>query len=174
MDILYTVEEKYLQAVEELNYGELPKALHYFNEIINIAPDYARAYYEVGRFHHYQFKDYQSAGYFYKQCIGLEENFPDVYEHYLKLLTILKLDKAVQYTAEKALAIPGVCKAAIYESLGIYAEEQLDFVQAKAYYKQAAMTTASQTDHSLIQDHLKRIEHKADTNRSMIYAYQGN
>jgi len=27
MDILYTVEEKYLQAVEELNYGELPKAL---------------------------------------------------------------------------------------------------------------------------------------------------
>lgn len=33
MDILYTVDEKYLQAVEELYYGELPKALHFFTRL---------------------------------------------------------------------------------------------------------------------------------------------
>ena len=69
MDILYTVEEKYLQATEELNYGELPKALHLFNEIINADPEYARAYYQLGCFYHYQFKNYQTAGYYYKKCI---------------------------------------------------------------------------------------------------------
>lgn len=174
MDILYTVEEKYLQAMEELNYGELPKALHYFNEIIISNPEYARAYYQLGCFYHYQFKNYQTAGYYYKKCLELEVEFPDVYEHYLKLLILLKLDKAIQHTAKKALAIPGVSKASIYESLGFYAEEQLDFLQAKEQYKLAALATASPTDHNLIQDHLRRIEEKTNARRSMTYAYQGN
>ena len=69
MDILYTVEEKYLQAVEELNYGELPKALHLFHEIVNAEPAYARAYYQLGSIYHYHFKNFQSAGYYYKKCI---------------------------------------------------------------------------------------------------------
>jgi tetratricopeptide (TPR) repeat protein len=174
MDILYTVEEKYLQAIEELHYGELPKALHYFNEIIETEPGYARAYYQLGCFYHYQFKNYQTAGYYYKKCIELEAEFPDVYEHYLRLLILLKLDKSIETAAEKALSIPGVCKANIYESLGVYQEEQRQFDKAKAHYSAAALATSSQTDHSLIQDHLKRIEEKKNAAKSMTYAYQGN
>ncbi|MFP5079764.1 hypothetical protein [Pedobacter sp. JCM 36344] len=44
MEILYFVEVKYLQAVEELKYGRLSKALHYFNTILDIDAGYARAY----------------------------------------------------------------------------------------------------------------------------------
>lgn len=172
MDILYTVEEKYLQAIEELHYGELPKALHFFHEIVNSDPEYARAYYQLGSFYYYQFKNYQTAGYYYKKCIELEADFPDVYEHYLKLLITLKMHKPAQSIAEKALTVPGVCKAHIYESLGLNAEELQDFVTAREYYKQATLATASQTEHELFQDHLKRIKDKQTANLSMVYAYQ--
>ncbi len=172
MDILYTVEEKYLQAIEELNYGELPKALHLFNEIINADPEYARAYYQLGCFYHYQFKDYQTAGYHYKKCIDLEPTFPDVYEHYLKLVVTLEMHKLINIIADKAIAVPGVSKASIHESLGLYEERQQRFVEAAVHYKKAALSTASQSDHNLFNDHLKRITDKQKSSQQMVYAYQ--
>lgn len=172
MDILYTAEEKYLQAVEELYYGELPKALHYFNQIVNSDPTYARAHYQLGSCYFYQFKNYQLAGYHYKECIALEPEFPDAYEHYLKLLITLKMHKSIVLIAEKALKIPGVCKANIYESLGLMAEEQQDFAKAKEQYRLATMATASPTDHGLFKDHLKRISDKQKANLNVIYKYE--
>jgi len=172
MDILYTVEEKYLKAMEEINFGELPKALHILNEIISTDPDYARAYYQLGSLFQYQFKNFQSAGYYYKKCMELEPEFPDVYEHYLKLLVTLKMHKLIQPIAKQALLIPGVCKAHIYESLGMYGEEQQKFAEAKEQYKQAALTTSCQIEHTLFQGHLSRIQVKQNADRNMIYTYQ--
>lgn len=172
MDILYTVDEKYLQGIEELEYGELPKALHIFNEIINIDPEYARAHYQLGCFYFYQFKNYQTAGYYFKKCIELEAEFPDVYPHYLDLLITLKMYKSVELMAEKALVVPGVCKAEIHGRLGQNAEIQQNFVVAKAQYKLAVLAAASDPDHNLFKGHLKRVNDKLHTNKSMVYAYQ--
>jgi tetratricopeptide (TPR) repeat protein len=172
MDILYTVEEKYLQALEELNFGELPKALHILNEIITTEPDYARAYYQLGSLYHYQFKDFQTAGYYYKKCIELDAKFPDVYEHYLKLLVTLKMNKLISVIAEQALVIPGVYKALIYESLGIYAEEQLDFAAAKEQYRLAGLNASSPMEQTMIEGHLTRIDGKQNAKRQMIYTFQ--
>lgn len=173
MDILYTVEEKYLQAVEELTYGELPKALHLFHEIVNAESDYGRAYYQLGSIYHYHFKNFQSAGYYYKKCIELEAEFPDVYEHYLRLLITLNMPQLIERITQKALLTAGVCKAQIYESLGMFAEEELKFDEAAAYYKKASLSTSSLQDHGLFQDHLKRIETKQKANQNLVYAYQG-
>jgi Tfp pilus assembly protein PilF len=172
MDILYTVEEKYLQALEELNFGELPKALRILNDIIATEPEYARAYYQLGSLYHYQFKDFQTAGYYYKKCIELDAKFPDVYEHYLKLLVTLKMSKQVNSVAEQALAIPGVFKALIYESLGIYAEEQQNFAAAKEQYRLAGLNASSPLEQTVIEGHLTRINGKQNANRNMIYTFQ--
>lgn len=173
MDILYTVDEKYLQAIEELRYGELPKALRLFNEIIIADPNYARAHYQLGCIHQYELKDFQTAGYYYKKCMDLESAFPDVYEHYLKLIITLAMHKTIQQVAEKALTVPGVRKANIYESLGLYAEEQQDLPTAAGYYKKAADIAANEDDHNLYHGHLKRINVKKQAKQNMIYAYQG-
>lgn len=172
MEILYTVEEKYLQAIEELNYGELPKALRLFNEIISADPAYARAYYQLGCFYHYQFKDYQTAGYHYKKCIDMEPTFPDVYEHYLKLVVTLEMHKLIIIIADKAIGVPGVCIANIYECLGLYEEKQQHYEAAAMQYKKAALSTSSQNDHNLIKEHLKRITDKQKSAKKMVYAYQ--
>ncbi|MCZ4245340.1 hypothetical protein [Pedobacter punctiformis] len=173
MDIYLTVEEKYLQAVEELNYGELPKSLQYFQEIVSADPDYARAHFQLGCFYQYQFKNYQTAGYHYKMCVELEPEFPDVYEHYLKLLITLKMYRLIDITAEKALTVPGVSEARIYELLGLNAEKLFDYSKAESFFKKAELTTESKTDQGLVQEHLERVRDKQKSKKKMIYAYQG-
>ena len=173
MDLLYTMDEKYLQAIEELYYGELPKALHLFNEIVNADPNYARAYYQLGSFYNYQFKDYQTAGFYYKKCIELEPDFPDVYEHYLKLLMVLKMHKTVEQLSQQALKVNGVRQDHIYESLGLYAETEQNYTLAKAHFQRAALIAPSTKTRDELQEHLQRIQNKLKAKQQMVYAYQG-
>jgi len=172
MEILYTVEEKYLQAVEELNWGELPKALHYFNQILEMDPEYARAYYQIGNFYYYQFKDYQAAGYYFKKCIELNPLFPDVYIHYLKLLIVLKMYQSISGMAEKALLIPGVCAAEVYEALGNSAEQQGELQKAQRYYQEAVLVTVEQKEESYLPEHIKRIGLKIAGKKRVLYSYE--
>lgn len=174
MDILHTVEEKYLQAIEEIRYGELPMALRLFQQIVDTDASYGRAYYQLGCIYHYEFKDYQLAGYYYQKCIELDAAFPEVYTHHLKLLITLQMHTKVAAFAATALTIPGVCKATIYESLGLYAEAQQDLITAEMQYKTAATLAANEDDHTLYHGHLKRIIHKNQAKQRMVYAYQGN
>ncbi len=173
MDIYITVEEKYLQAIEELHWGELPKALQYFNEIIALEPDYARAYYQLGNLYQNHFKNYQTAGYYYKNCIELDADFPDVYEPYLNLIITLKMHKLVNQIAEKALMVAGVNEARIYENLGLYEEKMQRFEAAGCYFKKATLLNNTQDDLNTFQEHQKRIQHKMDSTKKMVYSLQG-
>lgn len=172
MEILYTVDEKYLQGIEELSFGELPKALHLFNEIIDTDPNYARAHYQLGYCYFYEFKNYQTAGYHFKKCIDLDPSFPDSYIDYLKLLVILKMHKTIFLTAEKAFLIPGVPVIELYELLGNYAEQQQDFVAAKEQYEKAALATTNQAEYENFQNHIKRISAKQQSKEKVVYAYK--
>ncbi len=174
MDILYTVEEKYLQAMEELNYGETPKALHLLREIIVEDENYARAYYSIGVIYHYYLKDFQAAGYYYKTSLTLDAHFPDVYEDYLKLLVSLQLHKTINQVTDIAIKTAGVNLSAIYETLGLYEEQRQDFETAKLYYQKAALIAVVDKEHHLLQDHLKRVVTKIKAKQKMVYAYEGS
>lgn len=173
MDIYTTVEEKYLQAIEELHWGELPQALQYFNEIIVFDPDYARAYFQLGHIYQTRFKDYKTAGYYYKRCIELDPDFPEVYKPYLKLVITLKMNKLVKQVAEKALLVPGVNESHIYECLGLYAEQQQHFIEAANYFKKAELFNAVQEEQSTLREHQTRIKSKMNSTKVMIYDLQG-
>ena len=173
MDIYVTADEKYLQAIEELHWGELPKALQYFNELIAFDIDYARAYYQLGSIYHHHFKNYQTAGYYYKRCIEIEADFPDVYEPYLKLIIILKKHKMIKPFAEKALNIAGICEARIYETLGLYEEKQGNFAVANAHFKKAELVNENYDDQNIFLEHQKRIKLKINNAKAMIYDLQG-
>src|ERR1700761_277085 len=130
MDTYYTSDEKYLQAVDELNFGETPKALQLLNEIISNDAFYGKAHFQLGKIYYYDIKDYQTAGYHFKTCVELEPQFPDVYFHYLHLVVFLTMEKQVNKVVEKALTIPGVNVASIYELLGFFLEKNRNWVKA--------------------------------------------
>lgn len=169
MDTYYTIEEKYLQAVEEYQYGESPKSLHLLNEIIAADPLYARAYFQLGLIYYYELKDYQQAGYCFKTCNELEPAFPDVYEHYLHLLAFLNMEKSLNTIKVKALQTPGVDHAVILNLLGQFAEKSKDLPQARLYYEEAHTVVTDNMEMNEIEESIKRVQAKQE--RSAIYRY---
>lgn len=160
MKTFYTIEEKYLHALDELNYGERSKALKLLNEIIANDPDYARAHYQLGLMYYYAIEDYQAAGYHLKLCAELEPDFPEVYEHYLRLVVLLGMDKMVDNVAKKALNVKGVNIAAINASLGLFAEKKKDWDSAIAYYRLALLESTRKKEQDSLEEDIKRVKDK--------------
>ncbi len=172
MDTYYTIEEKYLQAVNEAVYGETPKGLQLFKEIINNDPLYARAHYQLGKIYFYEIQDYQSAGYHFKTCVELEPSFPDVYNHYLSLVVFLNMDNKVDDIAAKALITPGVDAADIYQILGLFAEKNKNWADALNAYRTAFMEVIGKKQKSDVEASIDRVKSKIQQGQSFQYYLQ--
>src|ERR1700761_9405141 len=160
MDTYYTIEEKYLQAIDELSYGESPKALKLLNEIVTHEPLYARAHYQLGLIYYYNIEDYQIAGYHFRLCTEIEPLFPDVYYHYLRLIVFLDMKKLINIIAEKALNTPGVNAAAINNLLGLAAEKSKNWNEAINNYRKASLESFSKKEKDNAEESIDRIKSK--------------
>ena len=169
MGTYHTIEEKYLQAVDELSFGETPKGLNILNEIISNDPFYARAHYQLGMIYYYEIKDYQTAGYHFKTCMELEPSFPDNYTHYLDLLVFLNMEKLVVTISTKALNTPGADTAGIYDLLGLFFEKDKQWPKALANYKKAFMEVIENEDKVDIEQSLARVRSKMTQNLAVTY-----
>jgi tetratricopeptide (TPR) repeat protein len=169
MDTYYTIEEKYLQAVEEVNYGQTPMGLKLLNEIVNDDPLYVRAHFQLGKIYHYEINDYQTAGYHYKTCMELEPEFPDNYFHYLKLVVFLNMEKLVNAIAKKALKTPGVDASDIYDQLGLFYEKNRNWENALNAYQKAFFEVTYKNQKQEIEESLERVKLKIRTRN--IYQY---
>jgi tetratricopeptide (TPR) repeat protein len=165
----FTIEEKYLQAVDELSYGETPKGLRLLNEIITSDPAYARAHYQLGRIFFYDIKDYQAAGYHFQTCAELEPSFPDLYEPYLELLVFLDMERKAAEVALKALDVAGVSASAVYRQLGLLHEKHKNWNEAMQAYRDAFMEVTDKEEKQDIEDNMARIRQKMQ--RSASYQY---
>lgn len=169
MDIYYTIEEKYLQAVDEINYGETPKGMQLLNDIISNDPLHARAHYQLGIINYYDLKDYQAAGYHFKTCAQLQPSFPDVYYHYMHLLVFLNMEKQANALKAAALETPGVNRAAIFNFLGLLAERNQNLILAMTHYRQAFLESISKSDMDETEENMRRINLKVSFNNKYTY-----
>jgi Tfp pilus assembly protein PilF len=174
MDTYYTVEEKYLQAVDEFSWGEAPKALHILNEIIQHEPFYARAHFLLGKIHYYTIKDYQTAGYHFKTCMELEPLFPDIYFHYLQLVVFLNMEKLVYGTFNKAKAVPGVNQAALYNFLGLFLEKNKHWKKATKAYEAALAEVLRKDEKENIEESIQRVAAKMKKGKKYQYELIAN
>ncbi|NCD71992.1 tetratricopeptide repeat protein [Mucilaginibacter agri] len=169
MDTYYTLEEKYLLAVEELKYGETPKSLQLLNEIISNDPLHARAHFQLGKIHYYDLNDYQTAGFHFKTANELEPNFPDLYFHYMHLLQFLQMEKNFEAVKAKAVTVPGVNLASIYLLSGLIAERHRDWTTATAHYRNAFLEVTDKALKEEIEESLKRVSQKARKSQGYNY-----
>jgi len=169
MDTYYTIEEKYLQAVDELAYGENPKALNLLNGIIGDDPLYARAHFQLGKLYYYELKDYQTSGYHFKICVELEPLFPDVYYHYLSLIVFLDMQNKVKEIAAKALTVPGVDAASVYYLLGLFNEKNKNLANALQAYRSALMESTCKKQTGDIEENITRVKLKIQ--QGSVYQY---
>jgi tetratricopeptide (TPR) repeat protein len=169
MNTYYTIEEKYLQATDKLDYGKTPKALQLLNEIISNDPFYAKAHYQLGKIYYYDLEDHQTAGYHFKTCMELDPAFPANYFHYLNLVVFLNMEPQVSYIAAKALTVPGVNTADIYNLLGLSAEKNKKWEKALTAYNDAFDAATYKNQREKIEDSIERIKTKMQ--RSKGYQY---
>ncbi|RVU00609.1 hypothetical protein EOD41_11445 [Mucilaginibacter limnophilus] len=170
MDTYFTIEEKYLQAVDELAYGETPKALRLFNEIISNDPLYSRAHFQLGKIYYYNIKDYQTAGFHFKTCAELEPGFPDVYYHYLHLVVFLNMENLLNRIKHQALNTSGVDAASVYKLSGLFFEKNKRFDKALADYNAALIAVTDTKEQENIENSIERIKMKIQ--QKVIYNYQ--
>ncbi len=169
MDTYFTIEEKYLQAVDEVTYGELPKALQLLKEIIENDPFYARAHFQLGKIYYYKIGDYQNAGYHFKTCMEIEPSFPDVYFDYMALVVFLNMEKQVYLVAVKALTIPGVVVADIYDYLGLFYEQNKNWNLALAEYRKAHAEVTYKRLKDEIEESISRVKEKLQLAKAYQY-----
>lgn len=171
MDIYCTIEERYVQAVDELRYGETAKALQLFNALIAVDATYARAYYQVGIINYYCIKDYQAAGYYFSECIDAEPGFPDVYEDFMKLLVFLNMEKKAKVIASKAILVAGVNQRLIYQQLGFLEEKNQNWNAALDYYKKAYVFSLEKEDAENSKADIERVRDKISREAKFVYNY---
>jgi tetratricopeptide (TPR) repeat protein len=169
MNTYYTIEEKYLKAVEKADYGRTPKALQLLKEIIENEPLYARAHFQLGKIYYYEIQDYQTAGYHFKTCMALEPSFPDNYFHYLNLVVFLNMEKLVNSIVAKALTTPGVNIAGTYDLLGLFYEKNKNWVKSLGAYNRALIEVTCKTEKENTEESIERV--KAKMQKGEIYQY---
>jgi len=171
METYYTIEEKYLQAVDEMCYGKTPVALMLLNQILAEDPLFVRAHYQIGKLYYYDLNDYNSAGYHFKLCTELEPAFPDVYFHYVNLLLFLNMERQLNLVAEKAITVPGVNVAAIYNMQGLCAEKNRKLETALVFYREGLMLVTSNDKKSELEENISRIRFKAEKSKTYNYHF---
>jgi len=170
MDTYFTLEERYIQAVEEARYGEAAKALKLFNDLLEADPGYARTYYQLGYINYYYIHDYQTAGYYFNRCIELEPHFPDVYNEFTKLLLFLNRDKHLIQIAEKALKVAGVNKCKVYKRLALMEERNLNYQAAINFYRKAFVLATSKQKSDEIDEAINRVRRKQQQHKNFVYS----
>jgi tetratricopeptide (TPR) repeat protein len=172
METYYTTEEKFLQAVDELSFGETPKALQLLNALLDAEPTYARTYYQLGVIYYYHLMDYKSAGYFLGKCTEIEPLFPNVYVDYIKLLVFLNMEKKATSVAEAALLVPGVCSGTVYQLLGLMFEKKQEWKNALIYYNKSLLTFTSTAEIEKVNEDVERVKQKETA--TAVYKYHFN
>jgi tetratricopeptide (TPR) repeat protein len=169
MDIYCTIEERYIQATEELRYGEAAKALQLFNELLVADAGYARTYFQLGIINYYYIKDYQAAGFYFSRCIEIDASFPDVYEDFMKLLVFLNMKKKAQQTASKALTVAGVNQRLVYQQLGILEEKNQNWNAALDCYRKAYSFSLEKEDTDNSKSDIERVKDKLAGGARFVY-----
>lgn len=173
MNTYYTIEEKYLKAVNKAYYGNTPKALNLLNAIIADDATYARAHHQLGKIYYYDLQDYQTAGFHFKTCMELEPTFPDNYSDYLSLVVFLKMERQVRLISAKALATPGVDIADVYDSLGLFAEKNRQWPEALQAYRNAYMEATEKAEIDKAETSIERVKEKIQQNAAYSYTLSG-
>ena len=141
MDHLTKLEEMLDEANLEIKNGKYEDASNILEKIIDIDPNFGKAYNHLGYLYEVKFKEYEKGETLYKLCIEKSPMYPSVYYNYSVLLSTLGKWDELKTLLDKAINIPGIIKATIYNEYAIMHEQQGKLDKAIDYFRKAGMNT---------------------------------
>lgn len=143
MAINYKAEELFDQADKDIRDGYYADAAKKLESIIADDPDFGKAYNHLGYLYETKFKDLVSAEKYYKMALEKSPEYPAIYANYSILLSTLQKYDDLNELLKKALEVPGVDRANVYNEYGIMYENLGEYSRAINSYKECAKMTFS-------------------------------
>ena len=162
MDHLTKLEEMLDQANLDIENGQYEAASNKLEKIIDIDPDFGKAYNHLGYLYEVKFKDYDKGETLYKLALEKSPLYPSVYYNYAVCLSTLGKFDELKELLDTALTIPGITKATIYNEYGIMYEQQGEITKAIDHYKMAAQLTLSNDVLNRTKNSIERCKMKLD------------
>ena len=144
MDHLTKLEELLDKANIDIKNGLYDDATNKLEKIIDIDPNFGKAYNHLGYIYEVKFKEYEKGETLYKLCLEKSPMYTAVYYNYAVLLSTLGKYTELKELLDTALTIPGITKATIYNEYGIMNEQQGNLEEAIEYYKKCGLNTLNQ------------------------------
>lgn len=158
----YLLDDKFFEADQLIKENKIGDAIRLLNEIIEEAPDYGRAHNHLGWIYETKFNDYTRAEKHYKAAIEFNPEYVAVYYNYAILLSTLGKYEELEFILNKALKVPGINRATIYNEFGIMYEAMAQYEKAIEHYR---LYIRFLFDNKLIEvakDSIKRCELKTE------------
>lgn len=162
MDHLTKLEEMLHQANEDIRNGYYDAATNTLEKIIDMDPNFGKAYNHLGYLYEVKFKEYEKGETLYKLCLEKSPMYPSVYYNYAVLLSTLGKWDELEELLETALTIPGITLSTIYNEYGIMYEQQEKFEKAIEYYKNGALKSLDKNMITRAKDSIERCKMKKE------------
>ena len=134
MDHLTKLEEMLDQANLEIKNGKYEVASNILEKIIDLDPNFGKAYNHLGYLYEVKFKEYEKGETLYKLCLEKSPMYPAVYYNYAVLLSTLRKYDQLKELLDTAVTIPGITMATMYNEYAIMYEQQSNLDLAIDYY----------------------------------------
>ncbi len=162
MDHLTKLEELLYQANQDIKDGYFDEATNKLERIIDMDPNFGKAYNHLGYLYEVKFKEYDKGETLYKLCLEKSPMYPPVYYNYAILLSTLGKFDELKELLDKAINIPGITKSTIYNEYAIMYEQQSKFDDAIEYYKKCGLNTLDKNVLSRAKDSIERCKMKKE------------
>lgn len=154
------IEVRFLEAEKLLNENDFAAAKGLLEEILEMEPGYGRAHNHLGWLYYAKFDNYERAAYHFRLAIKFEPGYPASYINYCYLLNEINNEPELRSLAMKALEVPGVNKAVIYNELGRSSEMSGYYKDALANYKEAIRYSMNKNEIEVFNLNIERAKQK--------------
>lgn len=134
-DLQFRMDDKFFEADLLIKENRIGEALRLLNEIITEMPDYGRAHNHIGWIYETKYSDYTRAEKHYKAALEFNPEYIAIYYNFAILLSTLNKYEELEALLQKALQVPGINKATIYNEYGIMLEAQGKYKEAIESYR---------------------------------------
>ncbi|HPF11961.1 MAG TPA: tetratricopeptide repeat protein [Flavobacteriaceae bacterium] len=162
MDHLTKLEELLDQANLDIKDGLYDEATNKLEKILDMDPNFGKAYNHLGYLYEVKFKDYEKGETLYKLCLEKSPLYPSVYYNYAILLSTLGKWDDLKELLDQSLNVPGITKSTIYNEYAIMYEQQGKLDQAIEYYRKAALDTLDKNVLDRAKTSIERCKMKKD------------
>lgn len=155
-----TPEAYFFEADRLINAGDANEAYALLQKCVAEFPDFGKSYNHLGFIQETKYRDPKQAEVYYQKCLELSPDYQAVYLNYSVLLSTQERHEELEALLEKALLLPGINKAKIYNEYAIMYEVKAQYETAIEFYRKAVHYSFVGTDLKSYEASIERVQHK--------------